>query len=171
MEEIERKSCIRFKERDDEDDYIVIRHGSGCFSSVGRKGGSQTVSLGRGCANFGIILHELMHVIGFYHLHQRHDRDKYLEIHWENINPRFINNFKLLGPEYISLDEKFDYDSVMMYGETSFSRDGRSVTMTPTYNGVTILDPAYKTHLSDIDVRSINKMYRCGKYDNYVDYD
>lgn len=174
MREIESRSCIRFKERDDEDDFVILRSGSGCFSSVGKKGGMQTVSLGRGCANYGIILHELMHVIGFYHLHQRHDRDKYLDIHWENINPLYMSNFKLLAPEHIPMDEKFDYHSIMMYGDTSFSRDSESITMTPTFNGVRILDPAYKTGLSDIDVRSINRMYSCDSNhinNNFVDYE
>lgn len=173
MREIESQSCIRFKERDDEEDFVMIRSGSGCYSSVGRKGGMQTVSLGRGCSNFGIILHELMHVIGFYHLHQRHDRDKYLDIHWQNINPMYMNNFKLLGPEHIPMDERFDYHSIMMYGDTSFSRDSQSITMTPTSSGIRLLDPAFKTGLSEIDVRSIRKMYDCqtNHLTNFLDYE
>lgn len=174
MREIESHSCIRFKDRDDEDNFVLIRYGSGCFSSVGMKGGQQTLSLGRGCASFGIVLHELMHVVGFYHLHQRHDRDKFLDIHWDNIDPLYINNFKLLGPEHIPVDEKFDYHSIMMYGETSFSKDSDSITMTPTFNGVRLLDPAYKTSLSEIDVRSMRRMYDCDSNDinhNLIDYD
>jgi len=132
----------------------------------------QTVSIGRGCGNYGIILHELMHVLGFYHLHQRHDRDKFLDIHWENINPMYMNNFKLLGPEHIPMEGRFDYHSIMMYGDTSFSRDSQSITMSPTFNGVRIVDPAYKKSLSDMDVRSINRMYDCERdLTNFVDYD
>lgn len=163
MREIESRSCVKFKERDHEDDFVHIIRGGGCYSSVGRRGGRQTLSLGRGCENYGIILHELMHVVGFYHLHQRHDRDKFLDIHWDNINPRFINNFKLLTPDEVRVDTRFDYQSIMMYGSNSFSKDRRSFTMTPTVPGVRILDPAYKTSLSDIDVHSINKLYSCGR--------
>lgn len=172
MREIESRSCVKFKEREREEDFVHIVRGGGCYSSVGRRGGRQALSLGRGCENYGIILHELMHVVGFYHLHQRHDRDKFLDIHWDNINPRFINNFKLLSPDEVRVDTRFDYQSIMMYGSTSFSKDRRSFTMTPTVPGVRILDPAYKTSLSDIDVHSINKLYSCGRGNeirNFID--
>jgi hypothetical protein len=170
MREIESKSCIKFKKRDNEPDFVLIRTGHGCFSGVGRKGGRQVVSLGHGCENFGIILHELMHVVGFYHLHQRHDRDKFLNIHWDNINPMFINNFKLLSPNVMPINDFFDYQSIMMYGSSSFSRDRVSVTMTPSHPGARIMDPADKSSLSPADVRAINRMYDCNASNNFLDY-
>ena len=112
-----------------------------------------------------------MHVVGFYHLHQRHDRDKFLDIHWDNINPKFINNFKLLSPNEVRVDTRFDYNSIMMYGSTSFSKDRQSVTMTPTRGGVRIVDPALKNGLSDIDVLSVNQLYKCNlNQNNNLDY-
>ena len=90
MEHIEACSCIRFElvDKDDKEDYFVlVFERRGCFSShVGRTGGEQRVNLGPRCV-FGTAVHELLHVIGFFHEHTRPDRDEYIEIINENIQP------------------------------------------------------------------------------------
>lgn len=35
----------------------------------------------------GIVLHELMHVLGFWHEHARADRDRYIRVNWHEILP------------------------------------------------------------------------------------
>ena len=57
-----------------------------CASLLGYAGDKQVVSLQRfGCIKKGIIQHEVLHALGFYHEHTRSDRNNYVRINWENI--------------------------------------------------------------------------------------
>lgn len=59
-----------------------------CWSPVGQQFssiGPQLLSVGPGCDRKGIIMHELMHAVGFWHEQSRTDRNKYIEILWENV--------------------------------------------------------------------------------------
>jgi len=72
------------------------------MSDVGVKSiGRQTVSLGHGCDERKIIIHELGHTIGLYHEQNRPDRNKYIKVIYDNILPckysllwKLINRFR-----------------------------------------------------------------------------
>lgn len=41
----------------------------------------------QGCLDTGRILHEFLHILGFFHMHTTLGRDDYVTIMWDNINP------------------------------------------------------------------------------------
>ena len=60
-----------------------------CFSYIGRirDPNGQELSIGTNCAVLGVIVHEVLHALGFIHEHTRQDRDDYVIINATNIQP------------------------------------------------------------------------------------
>jgi astacin len=98
---------------------------------VGKTGGRQTLSLGNGCIQKGIIIHgkyfrfafqlmlskrnlEMMHAVGFFHEQSRTDRDNYITIMWANIQPGMQGQFEKYSPVTIqTLGSDYDFASIM----------------------------------------------------------
>jgi hypothetical protein len=88
FKEYHTKTCVKFRpyEEGDEDFITIQGKQSGCWSYVGRRGGGQVVNLQNpGCVHHGIIIHELLHALGFYHQQSAYERDDFVKINWENI--------------------------------------------------------------------------------------
>jgi hypothetical protein len=83
------RTCIKFRPRTTETDYIHLTKGNGCSSHVGRTGGAQPVTLGPGCVFTGIAIHELMHAVGFWHEQSRWDRDDHVNVYFQNVRKSF----------------------------------------------------------------------------------
>ncbi|XP_058436360.1 tolloid-like protein 1 isoform X3 [Marmota monax] len=165
MRHWEKHTCVTFIERGDEESYIVFTYRPcGCCSYVGRRGnGPQAISIGKNCDKFGIVVHELGHVIGFWHEHTRPDRDNHVTIIRENIQPGQEYNFLKMEPgEVNSLGERYDFDSIMHYARNTFSRGMFLDTILPNRddNGIR---PAIgqRTRLSKGDIAQARKLYRC----------
>uniref|UniRef100_A0A8C8JYL1 Metalloendopeptidase n=1 Tax=Oncorhynchus tshawytscha TaxID=74940 RepID=A0A8C8JYL1_ONCTS len=125
MRHWEKHTCVTFIERTTEESYIVFTfRPCGCCSYVGRRGGGpQAISIGKNCDKFGIVVHELGHVIGFWHEHTRPDRDEHVSIIRDNIQAGQEYNFLKMEPgEVDSLGEVYDFDSIMHYARNTFSR-------------------------------------------------
>ncbi|KAL8561655.1 hypothetical protein ACOMHN_001387 [Nucella lapillus] len=162
MQEIADSSCVRFIPRSKELDYISIVKQEGCSSSVGRKGGRQDVILGEGCYVTGVVLHELMHALGFWHEHSRPDRDSYISIVWENIATDHRSNFKKYDTSTINtLQTQYDYGSIMHYKNNTFAMDRRRVTINATLPLPPGVEMGQRIRLSDIDVLKLRRLYKC----------
>ncbi|XP_064384874.1 bone morphogenetic protein 1-like [Halichondria panicea] len=97
MKHWEDHTCIRFKHRSNQPHYVNFFPGAGCCSYVGRIDYGrqpQGVSIGRFCFNFHPIVHEISHVVGFWHEQSRPDRDEYIDIIEGNIVPGYETNFQ-----------------------------------------------------------------------------
>nr|XP_055074692.1 hatching enzyme 1.2-like [Misgurnus anguillicaudatus] len=152
------KTCIRFVPRSSQIDYISIENLDGCYSSLGRTGGKQVVSLKRGgCVYHGIVEHELNHALGFYHEHTRSDRDQYVRINWQNISPDMAYNFQKQNTN--NQNTPYDYGSVMHYGKTAFATQYGQETITPIPDASVQI--GQRQELSNIDILRINKLYGC----------
>ncbi|XP_077999583.1 tolloid-like protein 1 [Glandiceps talaboti] len=168
MRHWENYTCITFVERDPRvhHDYIIFTYKPcGCCSYVGRRGnGAQGISIGKNCDKFGVVVHELGHVVGFWHEHTRPDRDGHVTIQTENIQPGQDYNFqKLDATEINSLGESYDYNSIMHYARSTFSRGMWLDTILAKRDPVTFVRPeiGQRKRLSEGDIRQANKLYKC----------
>ncbi|XP_078488569.1 meprin A subunit alpha-like [Ciona intestinalis] len=159
-QEYEMRTCFSFPDRTDEEDYLLYEPLSGCWSSVGKQGGTQLVSIGAGCEWMSTIQHEMMHAIGIYHEQSRTDRDGYIYIDTDNIDPDLVYNFDKYSYEVVDNRRvAYDYNSIMHYGDTSFSTNGGKtiITRDPAFQDVI----GQRRTFSEGDVTMINRMYPC----------
>uniref|UniRef100_A0A914I3Z5 Metalloendopeptidase n=1 Tax=Globodera rostochiensis TaxID=31243 RepID=A0A914I3Z5_GLORO len=173
--------CIRFRpRRSGEADYLNIVKGIGCYSQVGKTGGKQELSLGRGCLFNETITHELMHSLGFWHEHSRADRDEHIMIRWANILPGMLYCFNIVLMDCLTgmdsqfdivssaiqdtLGEPYDYRSIMHYGSSAFSRNGRNTLEAVVDEFTNIIGTVME--LSEMDVAKIMKLYRCRRHES-----
>ena len=60
--------------------------------------------------------HELGHVLGFFHEHQRWDRDQYLTVHYEHIKPGRASDYDWIArTNWLVSTLPYDYKSIMHY--------------------------------------------------------
>ncbi|CAH1257391.1 ASTL [Branchiostoma lanceolatum] len=160
IQEFNQQTCIRFVPRTNQRDYVHIKRLSGCWSDIGVSGGVQELSLGSGCLWKGTIIHELMHAVGFWHEHQRPDRDDYVTIRLQNVEQDEQYNFDK-QTDTRTQGMSYDYGSVMHYESDAFSANGRD-TIIPKLplNGIVLGDA---NELSSLDIQKINKLYDCNE--------
>ncbi|XP_047436415.1 hatching enzyme 1.2-like [Mugil cephalus] len=153
-----KSTCIRFVwKRWWHRSYIYFFSGSGCWSYLGRVGGRQRISLKkRGCLYQSTVQHEVLHALGFHHEHVRSDRDTYVQILTQNIQPGRESNFQKENTN--NLNTPYDFMSVMQYSKYAFSRNGL-----PTIINKSDTNAAFgtATQMSPNDIARVNRLYKC----------
>lgn len=141
-----------------------------CWSWVGKIGGGQEIHIAD-WASPGDIIHEIGHALGLLHEHARPDRNQYVVIHPENVDPAIcgsaciLTNF--LGQDIGPIDEPcwgpFDYSSIMMYAPTA---GAVSVDKPTLVNASTGMPYSYQnSYLSIGDLKGLKCMYAIIKPD------
>ncbi|XP_078738293.1 uncharacterized protein LOC144951822 isoform X2 [Lampetra fluviatilis] len=158
--EFEKKTCVRFIPRSSQTDYIYIHAWDGNWSFLGYQGGHQAISLEPRKVTKGVVLHELMHALGFHHEHCRSDRDDHVWVLSHNVKPEWVDAIVKTTPHEHNLRTPYDYSSVTHYGMTAGSKDEHSPTLVPKDTSTMRRFGGGHT-LSEGDVEKIEKMFGC----------
>ncbi|KAJ8734263.1 hypothetical protein PYW07_014814 [Mythimna separata] len=168
MRDISSRTCIRFRRRAaNERNFVRITGGAGgCYANVGywSTRGVHILNLarntpGRGCFHHSVIIHEWLHVVGFFHMQSTHNRDTYVRIMWQNIMAGMEHNFERYGTNIVhNMGLPYEYASNMHYGRYGFSRNGQA-TMLPIFNDNGQMGQT--TRITAWDWLRANRHYNC----------
>ena len=155
-------------------DFILIRntdsygnYDSRCWSKLGRVDyytkGVQIINMGERCISRSIMQHEMLHALGFNHEQQRPDRDEFVDILYENIQPHYKYAFDKMSVKYWdNYEQIYDFASVMHYdGDLLLTDEARyayksSIVYKGTMNEVYI----NAGEMSSIDIVQLTRRYR-----------
>jgi peptidoglycan hydrolase-like protein with peptidoglycan-binding domain len=136
------------RRRQQDGNYVVFQDGNFNESdSLGMRGGKQaiTISLSKaqqlmktfGGTAKGVVIHEMGHVAGLRHEHQRSDRDSFVTIHWDKVSPSRRCGFVIspVDPNCKSVppcvsDGPYDFASTMHYFPTQAAEPPGATTIT-----------------------------------------
>lgn len=160
MKKIENVTCVTFKPVTIETDFLEIwlRRNRPCGAFIGYTDTHvKAMFLQDDCMEENGILHELMHVLGFHHEHNRFDRDRYVAINYTNIVEKYLPNFQKRSIlEDVLIDIEYDFNSVTHFPSNAFAKDKSMPTIIPNDGREIKING-----LSEKDILKINRYYRC----------
>ena len=134
MRYIQDVSCVQFKLKDETTKHhVLIKSGKACSSKVGMRRSrfpQQMIIDGNLCSK-GSVIHELLHCLGFLHMHTANNRDDYIKVNWKNIRDDAKLNFKPFVAHVSMFETEYDYDSITHYSGVAFAKDKTLPTITP----------------------------------------
>lgn len=148
-------------------DFIEILSSTGNRSAIGMQHGGQLVEI----ANWDqpiVIVHELMHALGFYHEHQRPDRENFVRINDGQIQPGWHSQFEI--QPFATEVTPYDFESVMHYPGCAVSvccEPGKSCDCPSHCETITARPPyedsqpvmGQRDRLSQFDILALQSMY------------
>jgi len=124
----------------------------------------QKIWLSPSCTFFGLVVHEMMHALGFIHEHQRQDRDPFVHTILKNVAPRYQFAFEKMEIGNYN-NTPYDYLSVTHYGAYSFSREPglQTIEAVEKYRNMeSVMGQTYG--LSPSDVWKVLTFYGCPQW-------
>lgn len=114
------------------------------------------------------IMHELGHVVGLIHEHQRSDRDDFVNVNYENIdcfNPKLVKNYSRLAVTFWKIPSNnltpFDFQSIMIYSSCACAKPsiGFSLGCDPVMTRLNGTPWSANSTYSANDFAAINAIY------------
>uniref|UniRef100_F1L2T4 Metalloendopeptidase n=1 Tax=Ascaris suum TaxID=6253 RepID=F1L2T4_ASCSU len=168
LRSIERNTCIKFElvaERPHSKYIHYIKNPDPAFcglSFIGRVEPVNPIYLSFLCVDLiGVTVHETMHALGINHQQLRADRDEYVSVQWDNINPQLYDYFAIADTsQFTSYGIAYDYYSIMHYSPFVGGVDADKPTLVPKLQPERFMKIiGQRKGLSDRDVELLRVMY------------
>lgn len=164
INDLHAKTGLKFVPRTNEANYVHIGRTTGPsrVSNIGRYGSTVQYMYLNDASPWQVAAHELGHVAGLAHEHQRCDRDSYVRILWQNVDPNLAGNFDKLCPAQGWTTTAhgyapYDQNSIMHYGPTEFSHNGQPTIQ--MLDGSPITRLGERSGATPNDHRTLREMY------------